>query len=88
MEREAAVQDAAAKISTAIPGAFDGDSHALLMTVYKDPLQPLDRRIEAAKAAIGYEKPRLQAIEHGGTLGLVSIKAAGRRRQRDGDRDQ
>jgi hypothetical protein len=28
--------------------------------------------MEAAKAAIAYEKPRLQAIEHGGTLGLVS----------------
>jgi len=71
-EREAAIEEAAVKISTAIPDAFEGDSHALLMAVYKDPQQPLDVRIEAAKAAIGYEKPRLQAIEHGGTLGLVS----------------
>ncbi len=70
VEREAAVQDAAEKIGTAIPDAFDGDSHALLMAVYKDPEQPIDRRIEAAKAAIGYEKPRLQAIEHGGNVTL------------------
>ena len=71
-QREAAMHEAAGKIETAIPDAFDGDSHALLMTIYKDPNQPLDVRMDAAKAAIAYEKPRLQAIEHGGTLGLVS----------------
>jgi hypothetical protein len=66
------VQEAAELIRTLIPDAFDGDSHALLMAVYKDPLQPLERRMEAAKAAIAYEKPRLAAIEHGGTLGIIS----------------
>ena len=44
----------------------------LLMTIYKDPNQPLDVRMDAAKAAIAYEKPRLAAIEHGGTLGIIS----------------
>jgi hypothetical protein len=38
---------------------FHGDAHALLTTVYKDPKQPIGLRIEAAKAALPYEKPRL-----------------------------
>jgi hypothetical protein len=71
-QREAAVQETAALIRTIIPHAFDGDSHALLMAVYKDPQQPLDLRMEAAKAAIAYEKPRLAAIEHGGSLGIIT----------------
>jgi hypothetical protein len=33
------------------------------MAVYKDPRQPIELRVTAAKAAIGYEKPRLAAIE-------------------------
>jgi hypothetical protein len=42
--------------------AFEGDAHALLMAVYMNPKIDLDMRIEAAKAALPYEKPRLQAI--------------------------
>lgn len=57
------MQAAAARINDAIPEAFTGDSHDLLMMVYKDPNRPIDVRIDAAKTAIGYEKPRLQAIE-------------------------
>jgi hypothetical protein len=60
---------AAAVLAEKIPGCFEGDSHALLMAVYKDPENPLSIRIDAAKAAIGYEKPRLQAIEHTGADG-------------------
>ncbi len=63
--RAAKVDEAAAKLEKAIPGAFKGDSHAFLMAVYKDPANPLDVRIDAAKAAIGYEKPRLQAVDLG-----------------------
>jgi hypothetical protein len=37
--------------------AFTGDAHAFLTSVYKDQQQPLVMRIDAAKAAIGYEKP-------------------------------
>ena len=40
-------------------GAFSGDAHSLLICVYKDPNIPLDIRIDAARAAIAYEKPRL-----------------------------
>jgi hypothetical protein len=43
---------------------FHGDAHALLMTVYKDLNQPIGLRMEAAKAALPYEKPRLASIEN------------------------
>jgi hypothetical protein len=41
---------------------FAGDAHAFLMAVYKNPKLDLHTRIDAAKAAIGYEKPRLASI--------------------------
>lgn len=56
---ERAAAEAAEQIGGAIPGAFDGDAHALLMTVYKDPLKEWPLRVDAAKAAIRYEKPAL-----------------------------
>lgn len=58
------MQAAAAKINGAIDGAFEGDAHALLIAVYKNPEVPLNLRVDAAKAAVGYEKPRLNASEH------------------------
>ncbi len=55
---------AAQQIAAALgEGAFDGDAHALLMAIYKDPKQSMQLRIEAVRAAIGYEKPRLAAVE-------------------------
>lgn len=42
---------------------FQGDAHAFLMAVYKDQQQPLVMRIDAAKAAIGYEKPKLTFLD-------------------------
>jgi len=69
-KRLAAMQDAASQIAGAIPNAFAGDSHALLVAIYKDPGQPMSLRLDAAKAAIGYEKPRLAATEVSGRLGL------------------
>lgn len=44
-------------------GAFDGDAHTLLMAIYKDREQPLPLRLDAAKAAIGYEKPKLSSVD-------------------------
>ena len=35
-----------------------------MMTVYKDLKQPIGLRMEAAKAALPYEKPRLASIEN------------------------
>jgi hypothetical protein len=71
-EREAAVQVAAAQIQNAIKGAFQGDAHTFLIAVYKNPEMPLNVRVDAAKAAIGYEKPKLQASEHSFTSQLSS----------------
>jgi hypothetical protein len=50
---------AAEAIKAVIPGAFEGDAHALLVAVYTDPQQPIELRLDAAKAAIRFEKPAL-----------------------------
>jgi hypothetical protein len=64
VQREAAVQAAAALLDGTIAGAFEGDAHAFLIAVYKNPELPINLRVDAARAAIGYEKPRLNASEH------------------------
>ena len=61
-EREAATAKAAALIGEAIPDAFAGDAHAFLVAVYKNPNLDHHARQDAAKAALPYEKPRLQAV--------------------------
>ena len=43
--------------------AFEGNALALFQVVYRDVNQPLELRIEAAKAAIPYESARLQVME-------------------------
>jgi hypothetical protein len=43
----------------ATPSAFKGTAHDLLVAIYQDESQDIAARIDAAKAAIGYEKPRL-----------------------------
>lgn len=53
-------------VEDALPDAFKGDAHALLISVYKDPSHPLPLRLDAAKAAISFEKPKLAAVEHSG----------------------
>lgn len=72
-ERERLVRETAAAIEGALPEAFAGDAHAYLMAVYKDESKPLKDRLAAA---IGYEKPRLAAIEHTGetTHNIVTDK--------------
>jgi hypothetical protein len=60
-----ATATAAEQISAALGSeVFHGDAHALLMTVYKDLKQPIGLRMEAAKAALPYEKPRPASIEN------------------------
>lgn len=64
IEREAAVEQAHEQIAQVLgPTVFDGDAHAMLMTVYKDTSQPLVLRIDAAGKAIGYEKPKLSSVD-------------------------
>ena len=50
-------------IEGAIPAAFTGDAHAYLMAVYKDPSKDDTVRLDAAKAAAPYEKPKLASTE-------------------------
>ena len=61
-KRQAVVAEAIARVGETIPNAFAGDAYALLVAVYKDPRQDLHTRLDAAKAALPYEKPRLQAV--------------------------
>lgn len=64
LEREEQMAAASAALEQALANPFAGDSHALLMAIYKNGDLPIQIRLDAAKAAIGYEKPRLAAIEH------------------------
>jgi hypothetical protein len=60
VEREQHMRQAAQLIEQALgETAFAGDAHDLLVAVYKDTSHRIELRIDAAKAAIGYEKPRL-----------------------------
>jgi hypothetical protein len=54
---EKAMQDAVAQID----GAFEGDAHAFLQAVYRNPDVPLEVRIMAAGRALRVEKPTLTA---------------------------
>lgn len=63
-EREEAMTQAAIQIAATLgENAFTGDAHALLMAVYKNETLPLKLRLDAAVAAIGYEKPRLSSVD-------------------------
>lgn len=51
--------------------AFEGDAHAFLILIYKNPGLPLDLRVDAAKAAIRFEKPALTAVDARGTFEAI-----------------
>jgi hypothetical protein len=55
-------------IAGTIPDAFRGDAHALLVAIYRDPRHPLDLRLDAAKAAVRFEKPALASTTLDATL--------------------
>jgi hypothetical protein len=55
--REKALQEARDSVAT------EQDAHSLLRMVYLDTTLPIEVRIDAAKAAIGYELPKLNAID-------------------------
>jgi hypothetical protein len=60
------MREVAIRIGEIIPDAFEGDGHAFMVAVYKDPRIDLETRLDAAAKAARYEKPTLQAIEHSG----------------------
>jgi hypothetical protein len=63
IERQQAYAERAEILHDALPEAFQGDAHALLMAAYKDPALPMDLRVDAAKAAVRYEKPALSSVD-------------------------
>jgi hypothetical protein len=54
-KRTAAREQAVAEMLNVIPEASQGDAHAFLMAIYKDPTMPVEMRIDAAKKAIHFE---------------------------------
>ncbi len=56
-----ALEEAARQAAASIDGAFEGDAHAFLTAVYRDPAVPLEIRIMAAGRALRVEKPALSA---------------------------
>src|SRR5438874_11323234 len=62
-KRKAVIRAVAERLAAAIPEAFDGDAHAYLMAIYKDPSHETAVRIDAARAALPFEKPRLSPVE-------------------------
>jgi hypothetical protein len=47
---------------------FEGDAHALLMLTYKNKSLPLAVRLDAAKAAIRFEKPAMSTVDARGSI--------------------
>jgi hypothetical protein len=55
--------EASERVTQALgPAAFDGDALSFLQLIYRDATQAVETRLHAAKAAVAYEKPRLQTI--------------------------
>src|SRR5262249_33371952 len=63
VERQEAIAAWAAELNEIIPDAFQGDAHALLMAIYKNPRVAPAVRLDAAAKALAYEKPRLASME-------------------------
>src|SRR5437764_1208697 len=57
------IEQAAAVLKDLQRPVFGGDAHALLCLVYKDGEVALELRVDAAKAAIRYEKPALAQVQ-------------------------
>src|SRR6476661_3735635 len=59
---ERAMKVVAERLKQAVPDAFEGDGVAYLQTVYRDPHQPTELRMDAAAKAARFERPTLAAI--------------------------
>ena len=56
-----ALEEATRQAAASIDQAFEGDAHAFLTAVYRNPDVPLETRIMAAGKALRVEKPVLSA---------------------------
>jgi hypothetical protein len=64
VEREQKAQEVAAAITVALgTEAFEGDALAYMQFIYKNPTISPDMRLDAAKSAAPFERPKLAAIE-------------------------
>jgi hypothetical protein len=72
IQLEKIIADQAAKLEVLENKPFEGDAHALLQLAYKDIGLPMSDRLEAAKAAIRFEKPALSSEDRTikGELGM------------------
>jgi len=61
-KRTLALEAAAREAMEGVEGVFEGDAHAFLQSVYKNPEVPLEVRILAATKALRVEKPALSAV--------------------------
>lgn len=59
IEKTKSQAETARLIGEIMPDAFIGDAHSLLQATYKNPEFDLHARVDAAKAALPYEKHRL-----------------------------
>ena len=66
VERQRAVAEMTVKLEATLPNVFKGNAHELLIAVYKNEDLPPPTRIDAAKAAIPHETPKLSSVEHKG----------------------
>ena len=78
-----ALEEAARRAAESIDGAFDGDAHAFLQAVYRNPDVPLEIRIMAAGRALRVEKPTLSASHSqvDVNVGMADRMEAARRRR-------
>jgi hypothetical protein len=77
-----ALEEATRKAAASIDGSFEGDAHAFLAAVYRDPAVPLETRIMAAGRALRVEKPAL-SVTHGRVdvnIGIADRLEAARKR--------
>lgn len=70
-----ALEQAARQAAATIDGAFEGDAHAFLQAVYRNPQVPLEIRIMAAGRALRVEKPTLAASH---SVSEININLASR----------
>lgn len=70
-----ALEQAARQAAATIDDAFEGDAHAFLQAVYRNPQVPLEIRIMAAGRALRVEKPTLVASH---SVSEININLASR----------